>query len=140
MVIMTTQILNQRQHCVYALNYHLVLVTKYRRKCLSGAMLETIERLAKARAAVWDGSLVEMNGEADHVHFLLSLPPHKAVAEFVNALKTNTSRLLRRDFCKELAEVYHEPVLWSQSYCLISAGGAPLEILKRYIEQQERPD
>jgi putative transposase len=133
------QTLKQRQHCVYALNYHLVISTKYRRKCLTGAMLDRIEALARERAAGWDGELIEMNGEADHCHFLLALPPHRPVSDFVNMLKTNTSRLLRRDFGPELAETYAESVLWSRSYCVISVGGAPLEVLKRYIEQQERP-
>jgi hypothetical protein len=59
------------------------------------------------------------------------------VSEFVNALKTNTARLLRRDFPKELARWYKQPVLWSRSYCAISVGGAPLDVLKRYIEQQD---
>ena len=134
------QLLKQRQHCVFAINYHLVFVTKYRRKCLTGPMLDVIEQITRERSAAWDGELIEMNGEADHVHFLLSLPPHKAVSDFVNMLKTNTSRLLRRDFKDRLNEVYSDPVLWSRSYCVISVGGAPLDVLKRYIEQQERPD
>lgn len=62
------------------------------------------------------------------------------VSDFVNMLKTNTSRLLRRDFSEQLAKVYSGSALWSHSYCVISVGGAPLEVLRRYIEQQERPD
>jgi putative transposase len=139
MVIMKAQPLLYRQHCVYALNYHLVIVTKYRRKCLTGAMLTEIERIARERALAWEGSLIEMDGEADHVHLLLSLPPHRAVSDFANMLKTNTSRLLRRDFKAAIAKVYSAPVLWSRSYCVLSVGGAPLEVLKQYIEQQERP-
>ena len=131
--------IRQRHHCVYALNYHLVLVTKYRRKCLTAPMLEVIERLARERCTSRDGELIECNGEADHVHLLVSLPPHIALSEFMNALKTNTARLLRRDFKEELGRWYSAPVLWSLSYCAISVGGAPLEVLKRYIEQQDRP-
>ena len=73
------------------------------------------------------------------MHLLVSLPPHVALSEFVNALKTNTARVLRRDFVGDLARWYSEPVLWSLSYCAVSVGGAPLEVLKRYIEQQDRP-
>lgn len=91
--------ISKLHHCVYALNYHLVLVTKYRRKCLTSSML----------------------------------------AEFVNALKTGTSRRLRTMFAQELALVYSKPVLWSRSYCVLSCGGAPLEIIKQYIQQQDRP-
>lgn len=131
--------LKHRHHCVYALNYHLVLVTKYRRKVLTSEMLSVIEASARERCASRDGELVECNGEADHVHFLVSLPPNVALSEFVNALKTNTARVLRRDFSAALIKFYSEPVLWSRSYCAISVGAAPLEVLKKYIEQQERP-
>lgn len=140
MVHMELQSLNKRQHCVYALHYHLVIVTKYRRKCLTLAMLEMIKKITIERAQHWEGELLEMNGEADHIHFLLTLPPHRAVSDFANMIKTNTSRLLRRDFKMALTRVYTEPVLWSRSYCVISVGGAPLEVLRRYIEQQDRPD
>jgi putative transposase len=131
--------LKQRSHCVYALNYHLVIVTKYRKRCLSGAMLKVVELSARERCEARDGELVEVNGESDHVQLLVSLPPHVALSEFVNALKTNTARVLRRDFKSTLDRFYTEPVLWSRSYCAISVGGAPLDVLKRYIEQQDRP-
>lgn len=131
--------LKRRSHCAYSLNYHLVLVTKYRRRCLSDAMLKVVEDSAKQRCEARDGDLLEINGEADHVHLLISLPPHVALSEYVNALKTNTARVLRRDFKTALARFYSEPVLWSRSYCALSVGGAPLEVLKRYIEQQDRP-
>ncbi|MCP3024015.1 IS200/IS605 family transposase [Cupriavidus basilensis] len=126
-------------HCVYALQYHLVLVTKYRRKCLTSAMLAAFERLAAERCMRWGGKLIESNGEADHVHMLIELPPTVALAEFVGALKTGTSRRLRRAFKDELAAVYRTPVLWSRSYCVLSCGGAPLEVAKQYIQQQSRP-
>jgi len=131
--------LKQRSHCVYSLNYHLVMVTKYRRPCLTSAMLSAIADSARERCESRDGELLEINGESDHVHLLVSLPPHIAVSEFMNALKTNTARVLRRDFKQELSSWYSEPVLWSRSYCAISVGGAPLEVVRRYIEQQDRP-
>jgi putative transposase len=128
-----------RHHCVYALHDHWVLVTKYRRRCLTAPMLGVIEASARERCASRDGELVQCNGEPDHLHLLVSLPPHVALSEFVNALRTNTARVLRRDFREDLGRWYSEPVLWSRRYCAISVGGAPLEILKRYIEQQDRP-
>ena len=139
MVRMPIQSLTSRHHCVYSIKYHLVLVTKYRKRCLTKPMLDMIAALARERAQAWDGSIIEVNGEADHVHFLVDLPPHHAVSEFVNALKTNTSRLLRRDFRADLDRFYRSPVLWSRSYCVISVGGAPLKVLKAYIQQQDAP-
>jgi putative transposase len=84
----------------------------------------------------WGGTLVECNGEADHMHLLLELPPTVLLARFVNNLKTVSSRLLRKAYGPELAKWYRQPVLWSRSYCILSCGGAPLNVLRQYIEQQ----
>jgi putative transposase len=72
-------------------------------------------------------------------NMLMTLPPTAALSDFVNALKTGTSRRLRAEFA-EVNLVYRKPVLWSRSYCVISCAGAPLSILKQYIENQERPE
>jgi putative transposase len=128
--------LNTLHHCVFALTYHLVLVTKYRRRVLSQAMLAAFADQASERCAAWRGELLECNGEADHVHLLLSLPPTVAISVFVNALKTGTSRRIRSDFAAEVRKHYWRPVLWSRSYCVLSSGGAPLSILKAYIQNQ----
>ena len=82
-------------HCVYALHYHLVLVTKYRRKCLAGAMINRFREIAAARCEGCGGRLVELNGEPDHVHLLVSLPPNLDLSRFVNNLKTTSSPLIR---------------------------------------------
>ena len=127
-------------HCVYALHYHLVLVTKYRRKCLTGAMLDRFRELAEARCEGWGGQLKEVNGEPDHVHLLVSLPPNLELSRFVNNLKTTTSRLIRKEFAAEVNRFYRQPVLWSRSYCAITRGGAPLSVIRQYVEQQATPD
>ena len=136
---MNNTTLRRRFHCVYQLDYHLVLVTKHRKKCLNDAMLKIIEASATERSTSRDGELVTFNGESDHVHLLISLPPHIALSEYVNALKTNTARMLRRDFEKELSSFFKEPVLWSRSYGVFSSGGASLDVLKNYIKSQDRP-
>lgn len=128
-------------HCVYALSYHLVICTKYRRKCLDAAMLARLREIAAMRCTDWGGRLIELNGEADHAHLLIELPPNLDLSRFVNNLKTTSSRLLRKEFADKLNRVYRKPVLWSRSYCIISCDGAPLSILKQYVERQgqERP-
>jgi len=136
---MPQQELDTLFHCVYALHYHLVIVTKYRRPALTGPMLGRFAALARERVEAWEGRLIEASGEADHVHLLFSLPPKHMLAGFVNALKTGTSRRLRSEFPAEVRRFYRQPVLWSRSYCIISSGGAPLEVLRRYIERQEGP-
>ena len=120
----------------YSANYHLVLVTKHRRKCISREMLVRLKEISTRIISTWEGELLEFNGESDHVHLLLSIPPKVAPSALVNNLKTVTARLIRKEFAGALAKVYDKPVFWSRSYCIITCGGAPLSILKQYIEQQ----
>lgn len=103
-------------------------------------MLDDFAVQAKERCEAWGGRLVECNGETDHVHLLIELPPTVALADFVNALKTGTSRRLRNVYADHLRQFYDKPVLWSRSYCILTCGGAPLEILRQYIQQQAKPD
>jgi putative transposase len=103
-------------------------------------MLAAFTEQARERCAAWCGELLECNGEPDHVHMLLWLPPTVALSDFVNALKTGTSRRLRKEFAAELKKHYWKPVLWSRSYCILSVGGAPLSVLKQYIQQQGTED
>lgn len=103
-------------------------------------MLDRLEALLRDRCAGWGGKLVEINGEADDVHLLIQLPPSVAPAGFVNNLKTLTSRLLRKEFKEQLARFYSKPVLWSWSFFIISCGGASLEAIQRYIQDQARSE
>jgi putative transposase len=101
-------------------------------------MLDRLEEVIAKLCLDWEAELIEMNGEEDHVHFLLGLNPKCAPSIVANNFKTVTSRLLRKEF-PALRAKYREPVLWSRSYFVASAGGAPLSVIKQYIEQQERP-
>lgn len=127
-------------HCVYNLKYHLVLVTKYRRKCFTAAILDRLNIICREQCENWGAELLEFGGEADHVHLLLEMHPNIMPSKFVNSLKTVTSRLIRKEFSEHLARFYWKPVLWTRAYCLISAGGAPLSVLKEYIQKQDRPE
>lgn len=125
-------------HCTYALSYHFVFVSKYRKKCFSGEMLESMEKTF-ARLLEGYGRLAEFNGEEDHVHLLVEMNPKASPSGMANMLKTVSSRLLRKEFEKELKMVYGKPVLWSRSYFVSSCGGATLDVIKQYIEKQARP-
>ncbi len=128
-------------HCVYNLKYHLVLVTKYRRKCISKAMMERLKIIFSELCEKWECGLIEFNGESDHVHMLLELNPKVALSTFINNLKTVSSRYIRKDFQNHLSKIYYQkPVFWSRSYCVLTCGGAPLSVLKQYIEQQTEVD
>ena len=124
-------------NCVYALHYHLVLVTKRRRPVLTSPMLEAAEVAIRERCETRGGKLEEFGAEADHIHALVSIPPAATLAEFVNAVKTTTSRRLRRDF-PQLRHIGDG--LWSPSYFIASAGGAPLDRIREYVRAQDRPD
>ena len=129
---------NKLYHWSYSLSYHFVFVTKYRRKCFTRAMLDRLKEVVAKLCEDWKAELIEMNGEEDHVHFLLGLNPKCAPSVVANNFKTVTSRLLRKEF-PALRAKYREPVLWSRSYFVASVGGAPLSVIKQYIEQQARP-
>ena len=133
---MNKQRLKTLYHCTYNLNYHLVIVTKYRHKCITKEMLLRLEVICERLCEKWACELVEFNGEADHVHLLVALNPKVQPSIFVNNLKTVSSRLLRKEFTAHLAKTYRQPVFWSRSYCILTCGGAPLAVIKQYIEQQ----
>jgi putative transposase len=135
------QQLNTLYHCVYNIQFHLVICTKYRRKCISNPMLARLNEIFAAALAKWEGTLIEFNGEADHIHALISINPNTQPSKLVNNLKTVSSRLIRKEFSEQVQKVYHhKPIFWSRSYCLISCGGAPISVLKQYIQQQAEID
>jgi putative transposase len=134
------QALHRNANAVYRLVYHLVLVTKYRKKVLTGAMLDRASTILGTLCEAWEGRLLECSGEVDHLHALIDLPPKVRPTDIINNLKTVTSRRLRDEFPVLRSAYRGKPVLWSPSYCLISAGGAPIEILRQYVENQKRPD
>ena len=129
--------MNKLFHCVYRLNYHLVLVTRYRKRCINQAILTRLEEIIRELCEKWDSKLIEFNGEPDHIHLLIELNPKIAPSIFVNNLKTVSSRLIRRDFLSHLKKYYwKDPVFWGRSYCILTCGGAPLSVIQQYIEQQ----
>ena len=77
-----------------------------------------------------------MNGEADHIHLLISAPPQICLSNVINSLKTSTSRLVRKQFAEELKPYYWKPYFWSRSYLILTSGGAPIEVIRKYIQEQ----
>ena len=137
---MENQSFKTLNHCSFNLKYHLVLVTKYRRTCINQPILNRLKEIFERLVKQWEGELLEFNGESDHIHLLPSLHPKIALSVFVNNLKTVSSRLIRTEFEQVLRRYYWKPVFWSRTYCILSCGGAPLTILKQYIEQQSTPN
>ena len=127
------------RHCVFELFVHLVFVPKYRYSVFSKKALEIIEEYFKIVCKDFDAELREFNGEEDHIHCLILYPPKVADTVLVNRLKGASARKLHTHF-PEMKDIYYKDVLWSPSYCAVSCGGAPLDIIKAYIEDQKRPD
>jgi putative transposase len=94
-----------------------------------------IELLSK-----WDCQLLEFGGEADHIHLLISTHPALNLSIMIGNLKTVTSRLIRKEYSDHFKKFYWKPVLWTRVYCLLTTGGANIETIRKYIENQKEPE
>ena len=124
---------------VYDLSIHLVLVTKYRRKVINADILKRLKAIFADICQKWDCSLVEFNGEDNHCHLLIAINPKAQISALVNNLKTVSSRRIRQEFPERCARFYRKPVFWKIGYFVSSTGGANLETIKQYIQQQDTP-
>ncbi|MCA1795855.1 MAG: IS200/IS605 family transposase [Desulfobacteraceae bacterium] len=127
------------RHCIFNMHVHLVFVTKYRKKVLDAKAIGILRESFTKVCIDFEAELVEMNGEHDHVHLLVHYPPKVAISTLVNSLKGVSSRVLRSRY-PDVAKRYYKNVLWSPSYFAASCGGAPISIIRQYVEQQQTPD
>lgn len=116
----------------------MVFVTKYRRKVFDADALGRLRPIFAKVCRDFDAQLAELEGEDDHVHLLVEYPPKVSVSRLVNSLKGVSSRLLRIER-PDIAERYWKGGLWSPSYFAASCGGAPIRVVRQYIEQQRTP-
>lgn len=119
--------------------YHLVFVTKYRRGVFTKEMLDRVAVIFKETCEQMDCIFHEFNGEDDHVHILISIPPKHSVTNVVSKLKGKSSYFMRKEFWEHVRKKLWGKHFWSPSYCSVTCGGAPLEVIKKYIENQKRP-
>jgi putative transposase len=117
----------------------LVFVTKYRHRVFGDRHLRQMEEIVRVVCGDFEAELVELNGEANHVHLLVNYPPKVAASKLVNSSKGVSSRRLRQEFPDLVRHYWRAQRLWSGSYFAGSVGGAPLSIVRQYIEQQNRP-
>ena len=123
-------------HSVFSIYLHLVFVTKYRQKVIDDSMLQTMTEVFQRVCVANKSKVIEVDGEPDHVHLLLDLHPDNNISQLVASLKGASSRIVRKQHSERLARFYTKPVFWSSSYYVSSAGGAPLERIKQYIDGQ----
>ena len=125
--------------CQFKIFLHLVFTTKYRRNVLSPKMITRLEDIYRETLEQMDGELIEFNGEHDHVHLMISATPKTAISNLVSKLKGKSSYMLRKEFWSVIKPKLWGKHFWSPSYCAVSCGGAPLEVVKSYIENQRMP-
>ena len=128
----------KNRHSVYKLTYHIVLVTKYRHKCINDDIFNYMKQHINRVVSDWGGSLDEINHDFDHIHMLLSLPPQQAPSRAVCSIKTVTSRMLCKEFNDYLSKFYWKDSFWSDSYLVLTVGGATIDVVKSYIEDQRK--
>ncbi len=128
------------RHVVYRLHAHVVLITKYRRGVITDRVREQLIATTREVCARHNVTLVEADGETDHLHLLLDYPPRISLSTLVGAIKTNTSRVLREKHWPEVTSALWGQHFWSPSYCVLSTGGAPSQTIRDYIANQRTPN
>ena len=129
--------LDNNAHSVFLLHYHLVLVVKYRRQVFDDAISGRAKEIFAYIAPNYNITLEEWNHDKDHVHVLFRGQPNSEISKFINAYKSASSRLIKKEY-PEIKKHLWKDMFWSQSYCLISTGGVTVDIIKEYIQTQGR--
>lgn len=127
--------LDNNNHSVFLLYYHLVLVIKYRRHVLDDDVMKRAREIFDYISPRYNIFVQEWNGEQDHVHILFKAHPNSSLSKFINAYKSASSRLLKKEFSAIREKLWKE-YFWSKSFCLITTGGASLDVVKQYIQTQ----
>lgn len=127
--------LDSNNHSVFSLNDHLVLVIKYRRKVINTAVSEKAKQMFMDIGEKYNITLLEWSHDQDHVHALFKAHPKTELSKFINAYKSASSRIIKKEFPHVRKQLWKE-YFWSRSFCLLTTGGAPIHVVKHYIENQ----
>lgn len=133
---MNKDIYRREKSSVSKINLHLVFVTKYRKKLFTKEILDLMKTVMGGVAKKMNFKILEIEGEKDHVHLLVEIPPKLSVSQMVNALKGVSSRMLRKSY----PQLKKYKSLWSPSYFCVSCGGAPINAIEEYIQNQSTPE
>lgn len=127
--------MENNNHSVFAIHFHLILVVKCRRKVINDEISERLKGVFRNIEGNFNITLEEWNHDLDHVHILFRSEPNSNISKFINAYKSASSRIIKKEYPSIKSRLYKE-AFWSQSFCLISTGGADIETIKKYIESQ----
>ena len=129
--------LEHGSHCVFSLHYHLVLVVKYRRKVIDDRISDRLKEIFVGIGGSYRVTAVEWNHDVDHIHVLFTARPNTDLTQFLDSYKSASSRIIKKEFPGIRKSLWKE-YFWSPSYCLISTGGATIDVIKKYIENQSK--
>ena len=127
------------QHSVFLLHYHLIMCVKYRNKVINDPISLRLKEMFEYIAPKYHITLEEWNHDIDHVHVLFRGHPNTEISKFINAYKSASSRIIKKEFPHIRKSLWKE-MFWSQSYCLITTGSATVDVIKQYIQSQGAKD
>lgn len=133
---MKKDIYRREKSSVSKINLHLVFGTSSRKKLLTKEILDSMKAVMGGVAKKMNFKILEIEGESDHVHLLVEIPPKLSVSQMVNALKGVSSRMLRKNY----PQLRKHKSLWSPNYFCVSCGGAPINAIEKYIQNQNTPE
>lgn len=122
-------------HSVYMLNYHLIVCIKKRCKVIDCKVSNRLKEIFLYIAPSYNIILKEWNYDMDYIHVLVKCAPNTEMSKFINAYKSASSRLIKKEYPEIKAKLWNE-MFWSQSFCLISTGEATIEVVNQYIQMQ----
>lgn len=127
--------LENNNHSVFSLNYHLVLVVRYRRQVVNNHISERLKEIFENIAVKYNITIDEWEHDGDHIHVLFRGHPNSELSKFINAYKSASSRLIKKEF-PEIKQKLWKEYFWSRSFCLITTGGVSIDVIRKYIENQ----
>lgn len=131
--------LKRNSNAVYLLNYHLILVTKYRKKVFTNDnIVERTKEIMRNIASDFDSDIINQECGEDHIHLMISTKPTTELTKLVNLLKGTSSRYIRKEFESELDGVLYGDSLWSDSYYIATAGNVSVDTIYKYIDNQRK--
>ena len=131
--------LDTNNHSVFMLHYHLIMCVKYRKKVIDDNISNGLKEIFEKIAPAYNITLEEWNHDADHVHILFRGQPNTEISKFINAYKSASSRLIKKEH-PEIRKSLWKEMFWSKSYCLLTTGGATVDIIRQYIQSQGEKD
>lgn len=127
--------LDTNNHSVFAMYYHLVLVIKYRKEVIDKDISTRLQEIFENIQDKYNITLLEWNYDKDHVHILFKAHPNTEISRFINAYKSASSRLIKKEFPIIREQLWKEH-FWSRSFCLLTTGEVTIDVIKKYIKSQ----